>query len=216
MKYQGVVFDLDGTLLNTLADLATAMNAALRSADLPAHPTEAYKMYIGGGLMNLIHRTAPSSVDDAALETRLVADMQAEYSKCWGDTTHPYDGVGQMLDTLTQRGVPMGVFSNKPHDFTMLCVTKLLGEWSFGVVRGVSDSTPRKPDPAGALDVAAGLGIEPARTLYVGDTGTDMVTGNNAGMYTVGVTWGFRGVEELRANGARQIITAPGQLLDLF
>lgn len=216
MSYQAVVFDLDGTLLNTLADLATAMNAALAASGLPTHSVESYKIHVGGGLMNLIHRTAPGSQDDPALEAKLVADMRAEYSNCWDATTHPYDGVGEMLDALTGRGVPMGVFSNKPHDFTMLCVTKLLASWSFVAVRGVNGETPRKPDPAGALAVAAAMNAEPARTLYVGDTGTDMVTGTNAGMYTVGVTWGFRGVAELRANGARAIITEPSGLLDLL
>ena len=216
MNYQAVVFDLDGTLLDTLADLASAMNAALEANALATHPVEAYKMFVGGGLMNLVHRTAPGSTDDPDLEARLVARMRAEYAKCWDATTRPYDGVGEMLDALTRLGVPMGVFSNKPHEFTILCATKLLAGWQFVAVRGVNEQTPRKPDPAGALAVAAELGVEPSRTLYLGDTGTDMVTANNAGMYAVGATWGFRGVEELRANGAREIITAPGQLLGLL
>lgn len=216
MKYQAVIFDLDGTLLDTLADLAAAMNAALEANGLAVHAVEAYKMFVGGGLMNLIHRTAPGSADDPDLEARLVTRMREEYSKCWNATSHPYDGVPEMLDALALRDVPMGVFSNKPHDFTMLCATRLLSDWSFGAIRGVNEDTPRKPDPAGALAVGAELGAEPARTLYVGDTGTDMVTANNAGMYAVGVTWGFRGIEELQANGARRIITAPARLLEIF
>lgn len=216
MNYDAVVFDLDGTLLNTLADLASAMNGALAASGLPTHPVEAYKMYVGGGLMKLIHRTAPTSENDKALEAKLAADMRARYAECWGATTHPYDGVAEMLDALVDRDVPMAVLSNKPHEFTMLCATKLLAAWQFATIRGVDERTPGKPDPAGALSVAAELGVEPARTLYVGDTGTDMVTANNAGMYAVGVTWGFRSVEELQANGAATIITAPMQLLDLL
>jgi len=216
VSYQAVVFDLDGTLLNTLADLATAMNAALAASRLPTHPVESYKFHVGGGLMNLIHRTAPASMDDPALEAKLVADMRAAYSNCWDATTVPYDGVGEMLDGLVARGVPMGVFSNKPHDFTMLCVTQLLAAWPFVAIRGVNEQTPRKPDPSGALAVAAAMGAEPARTLYVGDTGTDMETGTNAGMVVVGVTWGFRGVEELLANGAQAIIAEPPELLGLL
>ena len=216
MSYDAVVFDLDGTLLNTLADLASAMNAALAASGLPTHSVESYKIHVGGGLMNLIHRTAPASAGDPALEARLVADMRAAYFTCWDATTHPYDGVAEMLDGLVARGVPMGVFSNKPHDFTLLCVTNLLADWPFVAVRGVDEQTPRKPDPAGALAVAEAMGAAPARTLYVGDTGTDMVTGTNAGMYAVGVTWGFRGADELRENGARTIITEPSDLLDLL
>jgi len=216
MAYQGIIFDLDGTLLDTLADLASAMNAALAGAGLPTHPVEDYKMFVGAGLIKLVHRAAPGSADDPALEARLAADMRAEYATCWNVTTRPYDGVGEMLDALARRGTPVGVFSNKPHEFTVLCVTKLLDTWSFGGVLGIDERTPRKPDPAGALAVAGELGTEPARTLYVGDTGTDMMTANSAGMYAVGVTWGFRDVEELQAGGARQIITAPAQLLDLL
>jgi len=216
MKYDAVVFDLDGTLLNTLADLATAMNGALEANGFPTYPVEAYKIHVGGGLMNLIHRTAPGSEDDKALETKLVADMRSRYAECWNATTHRYDGVGEMLDALVARDVPMAILSNKPHDFTMLCATNLLADWTFATIRGVDERTPRKPDPAGALSVAAEMGVEPARSLYVGDTGGDMVTANNAGMVAVGVTWGFRSVEELQADGAAEIITEPMQLLDLL
>jgi len=215
MAYNAIVFDLDGTLLNTLDDLADATNRALAQGGFPTHDVGLYNYFVGDGMRNLILRTLPEAHrDDETLATTIKA-FQAEYAKNWADKTVPYDGVPEMLDALSERGVPKAVLSNKPHEFTQLCVEKLLPGREFGMVAGVSDVTPKKPDPAGALSVAECLGVPPAEFLYVGDTNTDMKTANAAGMFAVGVTWGFRPAEELTANGARVLIDRPEQLLDL-
>ncbi|MHC4985423.1 MAG: HAD family hydrolase [Planctomycetota bacterium] len=216
MAFRAVCFDLDGTLLDTLADLADAMNRALAKCDLPVHPVDAYRTFVGNGLATLVHRAAPAAESDADLADTLIAGMRAEYSKRWAERTKPYDGIPQMLDALAARGLPMAILSNKPHDFTQLCVAELLPHWAFTCVQGVSDDVPPKPDPAGAAKVASILGADPAEILYVGDSDTDMKTANAAGMFAVGVLWGFRDADELNANGAQKLIAAPAELLGLL
>ena len=216
MTDRAILFDLDGTLLDTLDDLADATNAALARQGLPAHPVEEFKYFVGDGMRNLILRTLPEASRDEATLARTIDAFREEYGRNWADKTRPYPGVADLLDAITERGVPKAILSNKPHEFTQLCVGKLLPDWSFEIVQGVSETTPPKPDPSGALRIADELGVPPARFLYVGDTNTDMQTATAAGMFAVGVTWGFRPAAELTANGAQTLIDTPAELLDLL
>jgi phosphoglycolate phosphatase len=216
MTYGAVCFDLDGTLLDTLDDLADSMNRALRRFELPEHPVDAYRHFVGNGLTVLVQRTAPAAADDEQLTADLIATMREEYGKRWAEKTRPYDGIPAMLDALAAKGVPMAILSNKPHDFTQLCVAELLPHWKFARVWGVSDEVAAKPDPAGARRLAEELSVPLDEFLYVGDTNTDMETAAAAGMFPLGVLWGFRDADELLAHGAKKLITHPSELLELL
>jgi len=213
MNCQAVLFDLDGTLLDTIDDLADATNEALGRHGFPGHDVAAYKYFVGNGATELMRRALPESHRDDATVAEAVAAMRDEYARCWADKTRPYQGVVPMLDALAQRGLRLAVLSNKPDDFTKLCVAKLLPGDRFELVVGAKPSAPLKPDPAAALGIAAELGVAPAEVAYLGDTGTDMQTACAAGMYPVGALWGFRTADELRDNGARVLIENPMGLL---
>lgn len=216
MQYRAVLFDLDGTLLNTLDDLADSMNAALRRLGFPLHPTSAYKRFVGGGLDNTARLALPASSRDEGTVARCLDEMRREYSARWANKTVPYEGIPELLDELVRRGVRMAVLSNKPDEFTQLCVGKLLAGWRFDAVVGVGPSVPIKPDPAGALLVSRALGIPPGQFLHLGDSDTDMLTARAAGMYAVGALWGFRTADELRRSGAAVLIGYPTELLELL
>ncbi|NLB06326.1 MAG: HAD family hydrolase [Desulfobulbaceae bacterium] len=216
MRYKAILFDLDGTLLDTLEDLATAANRALGTLGLPAHPTDAYRVFVGDGLRTLAERILPGEQRSAAQVDALVVAFEREYSRTWNERTAPYAGVPEMLDRLTGDGYRMSVLSNKPDAFTRLCVEQLLPHWTFAPLYGQRPGVPRKPDPAAALAIAVELGLDPAEVLYLGDTATDMHTARAAGMAAVGVLWGFRTADELRAAGARHLITHPGELAPLL
>ena len=216
MRYKAILFDLDGTLLDTLEDLATAANRALGTLGLPAHPTDAYRVFVGDGLRTLAERILPGEQRSAAQVDALVAAFEREYSRTWNERTAPYAGVPEMLDRLTAGGSRLSVLSNKPDAFTRLCVEQLLPHWTFAPLYGQRPGVPRKPDPAAALAIAVELGLDPAEVLYLGDTATDMHTARAAGMAAVGVLWGFRSADELHAAGARHLITHPGELAPLL
>lgn len=216
MNYKAVLFDLDGTLLDTVDDLADSMNFALERLGLDTHPVEAYKIFVGDGVEMLVRRVATAAESDGKLAVDILDAFCEEYDKRWHSKTTLYDGIDQMLDSLVELGITMTVLSNKPHDFTELCVSRLLPQWRFEIVRGVSDQTPAKPNPAGALSLAKELDIEPDRFLYLGDTNTDMKTATAVGMFAVGAEWGFRSAEELNANGAKVIINHPTEFLKLL
>ena len=216
MHYKAILFDLDGTLLDTLEDLATAANRALGTLGLPAHPTDAYRVFVGDGLRTLAERILPGEQRSAAQVDALVAAFEREYSRTWNERTAPYAGVPEMLDRLTAGGYRLSVLSNKPDAFTRLCVEQLLPHWTFAPLYGQRPGVPKKPDPAAALAIAAELDLDPAEVLYLGDTATDMHTARAAGMVAVGVLWGFRTADELRAAGARHLITHPGELAPLL
>jgi len=216
LSLHAVLFDLDGTLLDTLDDLADSMNAVLAAAGHPVHPTDAYRRFVGDGVVNLARRALPPDHRDDAAVRRAVEAMRAEYKNRWDTRTRLYDGIPELLDELARRNIPAAVLSNKPHDFTLLCVRKLLARWSFAVVQGVTDDCPPKPDPAAALRVAELLNVTPAEVLYLGDTNTDMATAVAAGMVPVGALWGFRDADELTAAGAALLVTHPREVLELF
>ena len=215
MKYKAALFDLDGTLLDTLQDLADSTNAVLERHGLPTHPVEPFRHFVGNGARTLIERVLPEDRRSDELIDQCVAEMRREYTERWAATTKPYDGVDEMLDGLARLGLPMAVLSNKPDDFTKIMVEKLLPKWRFAVVQGAVPDVPLKPDPAAALGVAKTMGVLPADFVYIGDTGTDMRTARGAGMFSVGVLWGFRDAAELTENGAEVMIENPRELIDV-
>jgi phosphoglycolate phosphatase len=211
-----LLFDLDGTLLDTLEDLAGSMNRVLADLGCPAHSVDAYRYFVGEGIVNLVRRALPADRRAEAVVEDGIARMRTAYAEHWADHTHVYDGVADMLDALAARGLPMAVLSNKPHDFTVRCVERFLDRWTFAAVQGVAPDVPPKPDPTGARGIAERLGVAPRRFLYLGDTGTDMRTAVAAGMFPLGVLWGFRPAAELTAAGARALAPTPADILALL
>jgi phosphoglycolate phosphatase len=216
LDHRAVLFDLDGTLLDTLDDLADSMNAVLRQLGFPPHPTAPYKYFVGDGVVNLVVRALPEAHRDEATVARAVTLMRHVYGEHWADKTRPYPGIPELLDALAARRVKMAVLSNKPDDSTKLCVARLLPRWRFDAVIGQSRTIPPKPDLAGVRAIIARLGVPAAEFLYLGDTNTDMATANAAGMFAVGALWGFRSADELRQAGARVLLSKPVDLLDLL
>lgn len=215
-QFPAVVFDLDGTLLDTLADIADAMNSVLSAHGFPTHPLDAYRTFVGDGVRTLATRTIPAERRDEADIDRFTAQMRDAYAANWDNKTAPYDGIAAMLDTLVERGVRLAILSNKPHDFTELCVQKLLPRWTFDVVLGHKDGIPLKPDPGGAIEMARLLGLAPGDILYVGDSGMDMTAATAAGMFPLGVLWGFRSRQELLENGARGLCSVPSDIVSFL
>lgn len=207
---QAVLFDLDGTLTNTLEDIAFAMNRALRCNRLPVHPADAYRYMVGNGARVLAQRAVGERQD---LAVRVQQDYQAYYETHNLVHTRPYEGIPELLEGLQAKGLKLCVFSNKPHADTCHVVEHFFPGVKFAVVRGQQEGVPVKPDPAGALLVAEELGIPPEDFLYVGDTDVDMLCAQRAGMHPMGAAWGFRGEEELRKAGAERILRCPDKLL---
>ena len=213
MNFKAIIFDLDGTLLNTIEDLTDSMNQALSRFGFPGHDQEAYKYFVGEGVETLVRRALPADrVDDATI-AQCVAAMREEYGRRWDKKTRPYPGIPDLLDALSQRGIPMAILSNKVQDFTQICVSKLLPRWSFQIVLGARPLVPKKPDPTAALEVAQAMDINPDQFLYLGDTGTDMKTAVGAGMFPLGALWGFRTAQELLGHGAKALLEKPLDLL---
>jgi len=215
-QFKAVLFDLDGTLLNTLDDLADSMNASLKRFGFPPHPVNTYKYLIGDGLRNLVLRALPEQHRDEITIDKIMTAEREEYGRNWANKTQPYEGIAELLDVLVVRKIAMCILSNKPDDFTQGIVQKFLPNWQFAVVQGQSNDIPVKPDPMGAGQIASRLRLKPADFLYVGDSNTDMQTANAAGMLPVGVLWGFRPKDELIKAGAKALIERPEDLLNLI
>ncbi|MCC6396021.1 MAG: HAD family hydrolase [Bacteroidetes bacterium] len=215
-RYTSVVFDLDGTLLDTLDDLADSVNTVLEERGWPLHAVDAYRYFVGDGAATLIHRVLPADRRTPEEESICLGRFRAVYAQKWNNKTRPYPGVEDMLAALAAGGVRMAVLSNKPHDATEQCVRELLSGTRFDVIQGQDAQIPKKPAPDGALRIAAMLGVEPREILYLGDTATDMQTAVRAGMVPIGALWGFRTAEELSQHGARRLIRHPAELLPLL
>lgn len=211
-----VVFDLDGTLADTLEDIADAMNRVLRRRGLPVHDYVDYRRMIGKGLRNLAAEATPAAYRNDEAVAATLADMVADYGRHLLVKTRLYDGVGELLYALRVAQVPMAVCSNKADELTRRIVLGLVAPGTFAAVTGARPGLPLKPDPASALLAVGRLGAAPERTAYVGDSDVDMLTAVNAGMIPVGVSWGFRSRRELRDAGASLVLERPQELLDLF
>jgi phosphoglycolate phosphatase len=214
--HKAVLFDLDGTLLYTLQDLAEAVNKGLLSLGLPTHEVEDFKYFVGEGREEMVTKALPETNRDSATVDRMVDFVNHYYFEHWRDHTLPYAGIPELLDSLTAKGILMTIFSNKPQEFTSQNVAGLLDKWTFARVLGASASVPKKPDITAPLRIAAELGLKPAQFLYLGDSGIDMQTAVIAGMFPVGALWGFRTKQELLANGARAVIDKPLDLVKLL
>lgn len=210
---KAAIFDLDGTLADTIEDLAGAVNRALSRRGFPVHGTEAYKLMVGNGFRNLVTKALPESERSEELVEALKAEAAADYEVRCLELTKPYPGIMELLSTLAGRGLPMAVLSNKIHSQTVTVVAGLFPGIAFALVRGESPEFPRKPDPTSALDVARILGAEPHDILYLGDSDVDMRTALAAGMLALGAGWGFRGAAELRESGAAAVLESPSEFL---
>ncbi|MCA9613044.1 MAG: HAD family hydrolase [Polyangiales bacterium] len=208
MKARAFVFDLDGTLVDSLEDIAVAMNDVLEAAGLPTHSLDAYRGFVGWGAADLVHRAAPTG-DHATL---LAAFKQRYHGRGLEKASRPYDGVPELLRALVERRVPVAVLSNKPHAATVAVVARFFPDVPFVAVLGARDDVPHKPDPTAALEIADTLGVSPSECVFVGDTEVDMQTARRANMTPVGVAWGFR-AESLEGAGAATVIARPDELL---
>ena len=211
MLFDAVIFDLDGTLADTLEDIADSMNAALLQLGQPTHTRDAYRSMVGEGVVSLALRALPP--EQKHLLDEAVAGFRAHYEAHIVDHTRLFPQAAKVLDALVARGQKIAVLSNKFDAMTQRIVQKCLAGWPIAVVFGERAGVPRKPDPTAALEIATKLGIEPSRIAFVGDTRIDMETAVNAGMYGVGVQWGFRAREELEGAGAKQIAGTAEELI---
>ena len=210
---RAVIFDLDGTLLDTLEDIADSTTSILAQRHFPTHGLDDYRRYVGDGVTMLIERALPEGKRTAPTIHECVQAFRDEYALNWNNKTKPYPGIYEMLNALTARQVKLAVLSNKPDDFTKRCVPEYFSQWPFHMVIGLNDSTPPKPDPTGARQIAARLNIKPAEILFLGDSGTDMKTAISAKMLPVAALWGFKPRAELEHDGVQAFIDHPKELL---
>lgn len=216
MEFKGIIFDLDGTLLNTLDDIGSCANHVLKKRGFPVHEIGEYRYFIGDGAAMLMQRALPENNRDPDMVAACVQEFNAVYQKNGDSKTVLYPGIPELLDELTEMKTKKAILSNKPHELTLRSVQNLLARWRFNLVFGQRDHVPRKPDPAGALEIAAHLDIVPSEILYLGDSSVDMKTAVSAGMFPVGVLWGYREKDELRENGAGKFVNHPYEILDLL
>lgn len=211
----GLIFDLDGTLVDSLSGIAASLNHALAASGLPVHPPGSVRKFIGNGAKILIRRATPADADETLLNT-LEQAFKSHYDLTWPDGTRVYDGIHDLLVNLQHRGHPLAVLSNKPHPFTEAIVARMFPTVRFSAVLGQRDGIPHKPDPAGALEIAASLQLPPEHCTLVGDSTMDLETARNAGMRAVAVTWGFQDREQLLAAGADVMIDTPEELAAIY
>ncbi len=214
LDFRAVLFDLDGTLADTLADLANATNSALEQLGCPPHPVDAYRKMVGDGVRQLCARALPK--DKQGLVEEALILVRKQYEEHCFDLTRLYDGIPALVIELHHRGLKLAVLSNKPDDFTNRMIEHYFTPLPFEIVRGQRPGVPLKPDPAAALQIAEELGVPPQNWLYLGDTNTDMRTAKAAGMQPVGVMWGFRKRKELVEAGAEFLIAKPNELLSIL
>jgi phosphoglycolate phosphatase len=215
MKHVAVMFDLDGTLADTLADIAAAGNHMLSELDRPTRSLSAFRYLAGQGIRYLVEHALEKDHDEAIVQ-RGIDLVRSYYAKQGHTHVQPYPGIASLLDELASRGITLAVLTNKPQAPAQVLMETLYARWSFAAVCGAQEGLALKPDPAGAKQISRELAIPPEHWLYVGDTKVDMLTGKAAGLFTVGVTWGFRDEQELRDNGSDAIVHEPMAILDLL
>lgn len=211
-KYKGIIFDLDGTLLNTIEDIGDSMNGVLETFNLPIYSYEEYKKKIGGGFRKLTLNSFPEKIDEETIDKAL--DMlYKNYDRRYLNKTRPYESIDNLLNSLVEEGIKLGVNSNKKDEYTKNLIEKFFKTIPFVKVYGERNGIPNKPDPATALEIAQLMNLNPEEVLFIGDSNTDIVTAKNAHMDSVGVLWGFRNRKELCKYGASYIVSNCEEIL---
>lgn len=216
MRYEVVLFDLDGTLVNSLEDIANAFNAALVSMGYPAADKELIKFFIGEPLRVRVMSVLPEGQKDERVVPVFRERFKKELWQRWSENTCPYEGVSEMLQGMVSLGFKIGILSNKIDDLTNQIATELFPDCKFSIVRGLLPEAPAKPNPEAAKIVANELGVSLNKIVYVGDTKTDMRTAVSSGMLPIGVDWGFQPATLLKEYGARFILEQPLDLLEIL
>lgn len=216
LEFSAVIFDLDGTLLYTLEEIAAATNAALVRVGHPEHPVSAYRHFVGRGAKKLAWRVLPEDKQCQDEYEALYSVLIEEYGHLLNTIARPYDGVMNMLAAFAAADKQLAVLSNKPDELTKAAVKRFLPGVDFVAVQGGLPDVPLKPVADSAIGIATMMKVEPEQIIFVGDSDVDMQTAHNAGMIPVGASWGFRGAEELTAAGARIVLDAPADLQSLL
>lgn len=215
MEYKAAIFDLDGTLIDSLADLADSANAMLKSYGFPTHPLDPYRYFVGNGSRKLMERCLPKEkAADPHFVDEALERYKDIYAKHTQDKTRPYKGIQEMLDKLMAMDIPMGICTNKHQSAAEAIVQAMFPAGTFRTVMGDRAGLPRKPDPKKVLMMAAEYGVKPAEVAYFGDTSVDMDTANNGGFLPIGVLWGFRPKEELIEHGAKVLLENSAELFE--
>ena len=214
MTIGAVIFDLDGTLVDSLDDLAESVNTVLVERGLPPRPRDAYRDFVGEGIGALVRRALGDAADRVALDDCVTA-VRREYGTRWDRKTRAYPGMVEALAALRVRGIRSAVLSNKPHALVLKIVRRFFGEGSFGATLGAESGFDRKPDPRGAIEVARRLDVRTTRCMLVGDSAIDMRTARAASMMPVGALWGFRSETELVEAGAVELVASADAIVTL-
>lgn len=215
MQFKAFIFDLDGTLLNSLLDISDSVNIVLEKYKLPLHDIESYKYFVGNGIAVLAKRALPPDFSEEQFP-QFLSLVEKEYAKRQMDRTKPYEGILEMLRAMNEKGISISVLSNKPDEFTKIVVNHYFKDIKFDIVLGATAKLPRKPDPAAVYYIVNKIKIPLEDIAFVGDTSTDIQTGKNSGIFSIGVSWGFRKIEELNSAGADLLIHNPDELFNLL
>ncbi|MFW5757228.1 MAG: HAD family hydrolase [Bacteroidota bacterium] len=213
MNYKGVIFDLDGTLLNTLDDLSESANKVLKKHHLMQHSREDFKRFIGSGARKLIESMLPEDKREDSFIDQLLLEFKTEYGMNCDNKTVPFPGIISLVNLLHEGGIKMTVLSNKPHELTLKCCQSFLPVDMFEEIMGQKEGKPRKPDPTTALELAKRMELEPEEIIFLGDSENDINTALAGGFFPVGVTWGMRTRKQLEDCGTKTIIGMPDELL---
>ncbi len=214
-KLKGIIFDLDGTLLDTIEDISNAVNTVLIEYGLTPYRIEDYKLFVGDGIEQLVERVLGKEIKREKFN-EIFTKIKETYGNNWNIKTKPYPNILEMLDKLNTKNIKMAVISNKPHKFTMLTIEYYFGKKYFSSIYGASDNYPKKPDPFLAYKVLENFNLNQKDVAYLGDSNTDIIFAKNAGLLPFGASWGFRGEKELKENGALYTFCNPLEVLEFF
>ncbi|WP_299058873.1 HAD family hydrolase [uncultured Polaribacter sp.] len=215
MTYKAVIFDLDGTLVNSINDIADAMNVVLKKRNYPTYNYATYKTFVGSGVRSLVVKALPEANPTKEEVAACLLDMMQVYSECCTQKTKPYDGVLDLLSALKEKNIKIAVLSNKEDTLTKKISSFLLPEYIKPVL-GLKQEEDKKPNPKVALQICESLQVKPEETIFVGDTDVDILVAKNANMLAVGVSWGFRDKEELVNAGSDYILNHPLDLMKIM
>lgn len=215
MKFKGIIFDLDGTLVNSLEDISDAMNLVLTGLNYPTHTYNDYQYFIGSGLRNLVSKALPTSNNSESQIETCFESMVTEYRETCTLKTKPYEGIIELLDDLAFRNIKLAVFSNKADELTKKITAEIFPDY-FDASVGLSVESLKKPNPFEAVAISKNWNLKPEEIIFVGDSDIDMQTAVNANMFALGVTWGYRTEEELKESGAKVVINNPLELIQVL